>query len=123
MHLIQGTPALPGVDVQISTGPDGEDPLVWSASVSGRSIWLAVTPRRGQTAVRLAVNLGKERADLHKVESTTVCVVTATNACEHTLVGLYDKVAKNATTDISTDVPIDAKRVDESTIVLFITKH
>lgn len=123
-HLAQGMPALLGVDVKMSER-SGKAPLVWSASAHGRSMWLALTPHRGQTVMRLAVALGDETADPDEESSTTACVATAANACEQSLVSLRDATA---TANISRwetyEVPIDAKRVDESTVVLFITaKH
>lgn len=124
-HLMQGMPALHGVEIEISTGSD-QAPLVWSASVHGGSMWLAVTPARDQTVLRFAVSLRDESADSDASGSTTACVVTAATECEEKLVGLRDEAASAATAGNvakweTYEVPVDAQRADGSTIVLFIT--
>jgi hypothetical protein len=124
-HLMQGMPALHGVEIEISTGSD-QAPLVWSASVHGGSMWLAVTPARDQTVVRFAVSLRDESADSDASGSTTACVVTAATECEEKMVGLRDEAASAATAGNvakweTYEVPVDAQRADGSTMVLFIT--
>ena len=123
-HLTQGMPAVPGVDIDLST-ESGQAPLVWSASVHDGSMWLAVTPSREQNWVEFKVALRGERADSEALGSTTACVVTAAKQCEQEVAGLRDEAGSTATTSVARweayEVPVNATRADGSTVVLFIT--
>jgi hypothetical protein len=123
-HLMQGMPAVPGVDIELDT-ESHQPPLVWSASVHAGSMWLAVTPSRDQKWVKFRVALRDDRADSNGAGSTTACIVTAAEQCEQKVVALHDEAGRTATTSTAMweayEVPVNATRADGSTMVFFIT--
>jgi hypothetical protein len=113
-HLAQGMPAREGEDIELIYR-DGEQPLIWSASVHARSMWLAVTPRRGQTVLRFAAALLGAREG-----GSTACLVTIASACVLMIEASNDGAA--AGWEVY-EVPLhDAIRVAEDTVIIYISR-
>jgi hypothetical protein len=123
VHLMQAMPALVGEDIAISSvgdsDGDGDNPFVWSATVHAGSMWLAVTPRPGQTTLQFAVALLGEGDE---GGSTTACVVTAASPCGLAVEGSRDEAAGRGWEAYEVVLP-DAvgAEAEGSTVVLFIT--